>query len=101
MKVENTHTHRLAQTQAEASNGVEKSSRAAENEIRASSLSGKDQASFSERARLLAKMRTRLEETPDVRSDLVSNLKDKIASGNYEVPIQELVKRLIDRLKPD
>ena len=101
MKVENNHTHRLAQKQAEASNGVEKSSRAAENETRSSSLSGKDQASFSEGARLLAKMRTRLEETPDVRSEMVNDLKEKIASGNYDVPIQELVKRLVDRLKAD
>jgi flagellar biosynthesis anti-sigma factor FlgM len=101
MKVENTQTNRLTQTQAENAAAVEKTQRMQEQETRSGALTGKDQASFSERARLLAKARTALEETPDTRTDLVKNIKDKVENGNYEVPIQDLVKSLVTRLRTD
>lgn len=101
MKVENTQTNRLVQTQAENAAAVEKTQRMQEQEARSEALSGKDQASFSERAKLLARARTAMEETPDTRTDLVNEIKSKVDNGNYEVPVQDLVKRLVTRLRTD
>jgi hypothetical protein len=39
------------------------------------------------------------EETPDVRAGRVEQLHDQVQSGNYEVPIEALAKRLLSRLK--
>jgi flagellar biosynthesis anti-sigma factor FlgM len=55
----------------------------------------------SERARLLAKARVSLNETPDVRSEKVDTLREKIETGNYPVPYDELARRLMPQVRPD
>jgi flagellar biosynthesis anti-sigma factor FlgM len=55
----------------------------------------KDRAELSEQARLLAKARVASQETPDVRSDRVQELKQQIASGAYSIPYQDLARRLL------
>jgi flagellar biosynthesis anti-sigma factor FlgM len=99
MKIENNSTNRLTQKQAESASAVEKNQRLQESEGRLDSLKGKDKASLSEQARLLAKAHAALEETPDVRAARVDQLHEQVQSGNYEVPIDALAKRLLSRLK--
>jgi negative regulator of flagellin synthesis FlgM len=65
----------------------------------ASNLSGKDQATLSEGARLLADSLAALNNTPDVRTDLVAQLKAKIDAGEYEIPYDELAKKLAAVMK--
>jgi flagellar biosynthesis anti-sigma factor FlgM len=98
MKVEQTQTNRLSNSQAEHANAVERATRAYEQE-RMDALGGKDRASFSERAKELAKARSLLEDAPDVRADKVNGLRQQVESGAYQVPVDELVKRLMERLR--
>ena len=100
MKVENAQTNRLVQKQAEEAAPLERNKRPIDNE-KAETLGGKDQASFSERARLLAKVKTSFDETPDVRTERVNSLKEQITTGSYKIPMDELAKRLASRFKID
>ena len=53
---------------------------------------------FSESARLLANARAALDESSDVRNELVAELKEKIMSGDYEVPYADLADKLLSIL---
>ena len=101
MKVENTHTNRLSHTQTEQAKSVEKNARSQAHEARTDALSGRDQADFSEKARQLAKARAELGEASDVRSDLVADLRQRIETDNYEVPLEALTRRIVALVKPD
>ncbi len=59
--------------------------------------SGTDKAEVTESARLLAKARAALENSDDVESERVAMLKRQVESGNYQVPVEELAKRLLAR----
>ncbi len=61
-------------------------------------LLGKDQASLSESAKILAKAYQNLSETPEIRDDVVNSLRDQIESGEYSVPYDKLAERLAKRL---
>jgi flagellar biosynthesis anti-sigma factor FlgM len=102
MKVENTQPNRLSQTQVENANTPEKVQRAYEQESNRAggldSLHGRDQASLSERARLLAKARAQMAETQDVRAELVDKLRSSVEDGTYKVDIQRLVTKLVGRM---
>jgi len=62
------------------------------------SLGTKDSASLSVEARLLAKARATLTETPEVRASLVNELRERILSGRYEVPYERLAELIASRL---
>ncbi len=98
MKIENTQANRLTQKQAENTGEVEKTSRPIGQEKQPKGLTGKDRASLSENARLLARARTHLDESPQARADVVNTLKEQIASGTYQPPLEELVQRLLRHL---
>jgi len=99
MKVDHTEVNRLAQKQAENAGAVEKTQPARANEIHKDSLNVRDRASLSEQARLLAKARTALEDTSEVRTDLVNELRSKVKANQYEVPVEQLAQRLVSRFK--
>lgn len=94
MKVENSGINRINRQEAENLYAVDKNLRSNET-VTAEGLSGKDKATVSEQARLLAKARVSMDETPDIRSERVDELRSQIQSGNYQVPVEELVKRLV------
>jgi flagellar biosynthesis anti-sigma factor FlgM len=58
----------------------------------------RDQASFSEQARLLSQAHATFEEQPDVREARVAALKAEIDGGTYKVPVEALTRHLIDKL---
>lgn len=99
MKIENAQANRLTQKQAENASEVDKVSRPGGQEKRSETLAGKDRASLSENARLLARARARLDESPQARAEVVDALKGQIANGTYQVPLEELVQRLLHQLK--
>ena len=100
--VDNKELKRLYQPETEASRSVGKSAgRDQVSKGGASNLSGKDQAMLSEGARLLAESLTALKAAPEVRADLVADLRAKIESGNYEIPYDELAKRLAAQLREE
>jgi flagellar biosynthesis anti-sigma factor FlgM len=62
-------------------------------------LSGKDEATLSERARMLAKARTNLADAADVRTDVVEGLRQQIQDGVYQIPYDTLAQRLLAAIK--
>ncbi len=98
MKVENSGLNRINRPDVEGAYPLDKASRSAETSA-SEELSGKDRASVSERARLLAKARVSLNETSDVRPEKVDTLREQIETGNYQVPHEEIVKRLMSQFR--
>lgn len=93
MKVDNVNSNRITQKQAENTTGVEKSQKSDRENME--SIAGKDKASLSDDARILAKSRTALEETPEIRADRVEQLRQQIEAGEYQIPVQSLADRLL------
>ena len=93
MKVDNVNSNRITQKQAENTTGVDKSQKSERENME--SIAGKDKASLSDDARILAKSRTALEETPDIRADRVEQLRQQITAGEYQIPVQDLATRLL------
>jgi len=98
MKIENNGIKRLNPSETEAAHPADKTSRSSESGQLAG-LSGKDNATLSDRARALAKAYTALEEIPEVRSEKVDELKEQIQTGNYQVPVEGIVKRLLANVR--
>lgn len=99
MKVEQSQNNRIVQKQAETTAAVERQQRLQENE-RADRMTNKDQASLSQRARLLSKARLNLQEIPDVRTERVNALREQIQAGTYQVPVEQLAALFLKGLKP-
>jgi flagellar biosynthesis anti-sigma factor FlgM len=102
MKVENTNgLGHINSTQANKTKSVERDgiNSGASLHLSVSGLSGKDEATLSESARMLAKARTGLGTTPDVRKDVVESLHEQIQSGVYQIPYDALAKRLLAGIK--
>lgn len=97
MKIEQTQANRIAQTQTENTSAVEKSQRQQDKNLEA--LKSRDQASLSDRARMLVKARAAFDKTPEVRADRLAELRDRISSGKYEPPMEKLAQKLLDRVK--
>jgi flagellar biosynthesis anti-sigma factor FlgM len=98
MKVENTHNNSIIPKQAESTNPVEKSPHLLENE-RMEKLDSKDQASLSERAKLLAAGRAQINKIQDIRADKVNELRAQVEAGTYLVPFEKLAKVLATRIR--
>jgi negative regulator of flagellin synthesis FlgM len=98
MKVEHSQNNRIIPKQAENATAIERQQRAQENE-RAERSANKDQASLSERARLLSKARLSLQESPAVRTERVSALREQIQSGTYQVPVEQLASLFLKSLR--
>ena len=58
----------------------------------------RDEASFSEQARLLSQAHAAYADQPEVRAQRVADLQKQIESGTYEVPVATLTRHLIDKL---
>lgn len=61
-------------------------------------LAGKDRAEVTESARLLAKARVELESSPEVENARVEALRGQVERGEYEIPYEDLARRLLPRL---
>ncbi len=61
----------------------------------AGSVSGPDQAQFSNRGVELAKARAALSNLPDVREDRVAPLRSQIQAGTYKIPTEALAAKLL------
>jgi len=96
MKIENNSIHSLTSQKAQATPPAERNTHAAEH---TTTSQGKDRAELSDQARMLAKARNALHETPDVRNERIERLREQLLSGTYAVPYDELARRLLQRLK--
>jgi len=95
--------NQLTRQQSANADAVGKTAQTPEHDSRSeavaeTALSGKDRAALSERSRLMAKMRGVLAETPDARSEKVAALRQQVETGDYQVPVEALVEKLVSRL---
>lgn len=64
----------------------------------AASLKGKDQASLSESAKILAKAYQALSDSPETRAEMVDAIRTQIEAGEYSVPYDKLAEILAKKL---
>ncbi len=62
------------------------------------SLKGKDQASLSESAKILAKAYQALSDSPETRTEMVDAIRQQIEAGEYSVPYDKLAEILAKKL---
>ncbi len=101
MKVQDGSAGHLNRTSDKNVRGVESRSRISEHGELKRAVDGKDQASLSEAARLLAKARLALVERPELRDELIQSLQEKIQAGEYDVPFDELAAKLLEQLQAE
>ena len=101
MKVQDGSAGHLNRTTDKNVRGVKSRSRSSERAELKRTVEGKDQASLSEAARLLAKARTALVEKPELRDELIQSLQEKIQAGEYDVPFEELAGKLLEELQAE
>ncbi|KAB2953640.1 flagellar biosynthesis anti-sigma factor FlgM [Heliorestis acidaminivorans] len=58
---------------------------------------GKDKVSLSEDARLLQAASKVIQETPEIREEVVEKLRQKIESGTYNVSGEKIAEKMIGR----
>ena len=56
----------------------------------------KSSTEISEQARLLSKARLAANEVSDVRVERVQELKQRVISGNYAIPYQDVARQLLE-----
>jgi len=94
MKVENNSINPLLPQKPEAAHEVKKQNLTEE----VARKNKTDHAELSERAKLLSKAHQVFNETPEVREDKVNAIKVQVDSGNYQVPLNELARRLYKKV---
>ena len=65
---------------------------------RVGSASTRDEVQLSEEARALQQLATAAAQAPDVDEARVEALRQQVEAGTYEVPIEALVNKLLERL---
>lgn len=92
MKIDNNG---LTPVSSQRTDGIQPASKKNAGQVNRTSISGKDRAEVTDSARLFAKARASLESAQEVENERLDMLKQQIQSGNYEVPVEELAKRLL------
>ena len=92
MKIENSGMTPISPKRTDSIQSSDKKSASSSARV---SISGKDRAEVTESARLLAKARTELENADGAENERLEMLKQQVQSGNYEIPVEELAKRLL------
>jgi flagellar biosynthesis anti-sigma factor FlgM len=98
MKIENSNLSPLFSKPTDSARRVEKKEVSRNTQaIR----SGQDRVEMSEDARLLAKARLAMNSiSDDTNNEKISELREKIESGDYTVQVTELARRLAAKLYP-
>lgn len=95
MNIEHTDLNPTSHSQANSARQVENETRAQRREVSRSDLPERDRSDLSDLARIMAKLHPHLEESPEIRTELVEYLRNQINNGTYQVPIEEIVERLV------
>ncbi|MHB8994044.1 MAG: flagellar biosynthesis anti-sigma factor FlgM [Armatimonadota bacterium] len=101
MQIDPTHLSRIAsasiaQSQAAAPAAVETSATAAASATApASAATGADQVLLSQQATEVQGAYQALAQTPEVRSELVAQLKAQVQAGTYQVDAEKIAEKLV------
>ena len=95
MKIENNHIGPLSGAKA-----ADIQPKGSTTKTGKSTASGgrKDVANVSEQGRLLAKARTALADTPEVRAELVNSVKKSIEDGSYTINAEKLATAILKQM---
>jgi negative regulator of flagellin synthesis FlgM len=74
---------------------TERTQNHARHELKPESANPAGKVEISARARELARARKAVEDAPDVRNDRVNSIRDRIKAGTYDVPAEEVAKKLL------
>jgi negative regulator of flagellin synthesis FlgM len=98
MKIDNNYTNPLQSQRSENAQAVEQSQRQSEKANQAQQAPQRDRLELSDKARLLSKARTALDETPEVNSSKVEELKESVRQGTYQINFNELAKKMVGNI---
>ncbi len=98
MKIENSNLNPITPNKAEKTEGIQPTRAQAQGAEATSTVSAKDRAELSERARLLGKARAALDETSQVDEAHVAEMQQKVQTGDYKIDLEQLAQRLLRRL---
>jgi flagellar biosynthesis anti-sigma factor FlgM len=97
MKIDNNITNPLQTQKAENTQPAEKSQRQSE-KVSQTQNQQRDRLELSDKARLLSKARIAFDETPEANSTKVEELKESVHQGTYQVPFNELAKKMVGNI---
>jgi negative regulator of flagellin synthesis FlgM len=97
MKIDNNFTNPLQSQKAENTQPADKAQHQSE-KVSQTQNQQRDRLELSDKARLLSKARTAFNETPEVNSTKVEELKEKVNQGTYQVPFNELAKKMVGNI---
>lgn len=66
-----------------------------------SAVSGSDSVSLSDSAKDMAAISSGLQNAPEIRADVVANIKDRIASGQYNVSGRQVAEKIVQNAIDD
>jgi flagellar biosynthesis anti-sigma factor FlgM len=97
MKIDSLSPNPLSSNPSEGAGQV-KNSGHTEQGSRVQGAGASDRADLSDRARLLGKARAAFQNTSEVNQEKVADIKQRVDSGTYTVPADQLARRLLHRL---
>jgi flagellar biosynthesis anti-sigma factor FlgM len=92
MKVENVDNNNISPLSPKK---AENAYRAQANSSAVSNTEKRDNAVVSENARTLAKARTALENSPEVESERLAEIRKQINNGDYTIQVESIARRLM------
>lgn len=95
MNIESTELNPTSHSQANSPHAVENDPGVKNRGIQRKQVQERDEAELSDLARVMSKIHPYLEESPELRTELIQELKTQIEAGSYRIPVDEIVERLL------
>jgi flagellar biosynthesis anti-sigma factor FlgM len=95
MNIDYTELNPTSHSQANSPQSVENESRVEKKDVQRNQLRGRDEAELSDLARIMSKVHPVLEENPEIRTELVESIRTQLENGDYRIPVDKIVDRLI------
>ena len=95
MNIDYTELNPTNHSRPNSAHAVDNKSDVNKKDVQQKRVPDRDEAELSDMARVMSKIHAELEDAPEIRAELVEELRSKIESGSYQIPLDELVNRLI------
>ena len=97
MKITDQYDPTIRQLKESGASGKAKASKAKKEGSRAAG----DTVELSSRAKDVSKARAEVDRAPDIRTERVESLKEKVNSGEYKVDPDKVAQKIVDEYLPD
>lgn len=98
MKIENSSPNPLSRPQVQEAQSSEAARSARQADTKRAD-DRRDQLQLSDQAQMLAKAQAVLADQPEVRTEKVTEIKQAVEAGTYQVPHESLARRLMSQLR--